>query len=155
MNIVIVPTVTTSRSLRSMATNDPICRECRNDRKEEYKDSDGNGKQIEGGARKDRVSLSSKANVLFRRLDEPLVNILQGGIQEHKPVGGDTGEEVDECDMEVSSKDGGEAVEGTNNQGNRPRKEGNCGNGTRTGSQDSSHDVRDSAGGAESVFSKW
>jgi len=59
-----------------MATNDPIRRECRNDRKEEDEDSDGDSKQIEGGARKYRVSLSSKANVLFRRLDESLVNIL-------------------------------------------------------------------------------
>ena len=89
-----------------MATNDPICRECRNDRKEEDEDSDGDSKQVEGGARKDRVSLLPKANVLFRRLDESLVNIIQGGLQEHKPAGGDTGEKVSELDMEASPKAG-------------------------------------------------
>jgi hypothetical protein len=137
MNIVIVPTVTTSRSLRSMATNDPIRRECRNDRKEEDENSDGDSKQIEGGARKDRVSLSSKADVLFRRLDEPFIKILQGGLQEPKTPGGDTGEKVGELNMEVSPKYGGKAVEGTDSQGNSAGREGNLGTGTRAGSQNS------------------
>jgi hypothetical protein len=88
MNIAIVPTVTTSRSLRSMATNDSICRKRRNDCKEENDDSDRDSKQIEGGAKKDRVSLSSKADVILRRLDEPLISILQGGLQEQKTRGG-------------------------------------------------------------------
>ena len=121
-----------------MATNDPICRERRNDRKEEDEDSDGDSKQIEGGARKDRVSLSSKADVLFGRLDEPLINILQGGLQEQKTPGGDMGEKVGELNMEVSAKYGGQAVEGTDSQGNSAGREGNLGTGTRAGSQDSS-----------------
>jgi len=55
--------------------------------------SDGDSKQIDGGVRKDRVSLSSKADVLFRRLDEPLVNVLQGGLQEQKKPAGRHGRE--------------------------------------------------------------
>ena len=121
-----------------MTTNDPICRECRNDRKEEDKYSDRDSKQMEGGVMKNRVLLSSKANVLFRRLDEPLVNILQGGLPEQKTPGVDTGEKVGELNMEVSSKYGGEAVEDTNNQGNRAGREGNLETGRRARSQDSS-----------------
>ena len=64
----------------------PIYRECRYDRKQEDGDSDGDSKQI-GGARKGRVSFSSKVAVLFRRLDEPLVKILQGTLQEQQPTG--------------------------------------------------------------------
>jgi hypothetical protein len=137
MDIVILPSITTSRSLRSMATNDPIRRECRNDRKEEDENSDGDSKQVECSARKDRVSLSSKVNVLFRRLNEPLVDILQGGLQEQKAPRGDTGEKVGELNMEVSPKYGGKAVEGTDSQGNSAGREGNLGTGTRAGSQNS------------------
>ena len=109
-----------------MATNDPICREQRNDRKEEDEHSDGSSKQI-GGERKDRVSLSSKVNVPFRRLDKPLINILQVGLQEQKTLGGDTREKVGEFDMEVSAKNGGEAVEGTASQRNHAGRLGGRG----------------------------
>lgn len=52
---VMVPTAITSRSLRSMAKNDP---KCTNYCKEEDEDNNGDCKQIEGSARKDRVFLS-------------------------------------------------------------------------------------------------
>jgi len=138
MNNVIVPNFTTSRRLRSMTTNGPICRECRNDLKEEDEDSGGDSKQTEGDARKNRISLSSKTDVLFRRLDEPLVNIFQGGLQEQKIPGGNTGKKVGEFNKEVTPKYGGEAVKGTDNQGNPTGREGNPGTGRRAGSQDSS-----------------
>jgi hypothetical protein len=54
-----------------------------------------------------RIGYRSKAGVLFGRLDGPLANILQGGLQEQKTVGGDTGEKVGELDVEVSAKDDG------------------------------------------------
>jgi hypothetical protein len=138
VSIVVVLNVITSWSLRSMTTNDPICRERRNDRKEEYQDSNGESKQIECGARKYRVSLSSKVNVLIRRLDEPLVNILQGGLQEKKPAGGNPGKKVGELDVEVSPKCSGEAIEGTDNEGDSVGREGDLGTGRRAGSQDNS-----------------
>lgn len=118
-------------------SNNPICRERRNDCKEEDENSDGDSKQIERGARKDRISLSSKADVLFRRLDEPLVNILQCGLQEQKPAGGDTGEEVGELDVEVSPEYRGEAVEGTDNEGDGVGWKGDLGTARRTSSEDS------------------
>ena len=117
-----------------MATNETIRRERRNDRKEKDDDSDGGSEQIEGGARKDRVSLSSKAGVFIRRLDEPLIDILQGGLQKQKATGGDTGQEVGELDMEVSAKDGGEAVKSPDNQGDGAGREGNVDIGRRAGS---------------------
>jgi len=39
----------------------------------------------EGGAKKDRVSLLSKMDVLFRRLDKPLIKVLQGSLQDQPP----------------------------------------------------------------------
>ena len=72
--------------------------------------------------------------MLFRSLDGPLANILQGGLQEKITVGGDTGEKVGALDVEVSAKDGGETVEGTENQRNRVGRENNLGTGKEAGS---------------------
>ena len=130
-----------------MATDDLICRERRNDRKEEDEDSDGDSKQIEGGARKDRVSLSSKADVLFRRLDEPLVNTLQDGLQEKKKPGGRHGRESRRARHGSLPQIWWRGGRRQRQQGNGAGREGNLG--TDTGLVPKiAADVSDSAGGS-------
>lgn len=122
-----------------MATNDPICRERKNDRKEEEEDSDGESKQMKVVRR--RIGYYSRP----KRTGSFVVSISYSQKSSSKavfrtktPLGVTRDRKLASLIWKSLAKDGGEAADGTDNQGNRAGREGNLGTGTRVGSQDSS-----------------